>query len=158
MTAIRLRAVSHWLTTKPDRRHRCRSRRRFRRRVIQRCYCEHCKIVNSLRPHDDSDSVNSVTDIADEANVRQLAESGVPVPHIHHICTDESVLRDLFHFNCGRWRNRPRRIWASSHSTTIGSQITQMAAPSATHSVPESQAPRSLFLTPVSPIARHQSS
>ena len=24
-------------------------------------YCEHCKIVNSLRPHDDSDSVNSVT-------------------------------------------------------------------------------------------------
>ena len=36
-------------------------------------------------------------DIRDEAGVRQLAESaGVPVPHVHHVCSDDSVLGGPF--------------------------------------------------------------
>ena len=35
--------------------------------------------------------------VVDEAAVRTLAEdAGVPVPHIHHVCTDESVLGGPF--------------------------------------------------------------
>ena len=36
-------------------------------------------------------------DIRDEAGVRLLAESaGVPVPHVHHVCSDEAVLGGPF--------------------------------------------------------------
>jgi aminoglycoside phosphotransferase (APT) family kinase protein len=38
-----------------------------------------------------------ILDVSDEAGIRTLAEeAGVPVPHVHHVCTDDSVLGGPF--------------------------------------------------------------
>ncbi|MEC8486366.1 MAG: phosphotransferase, partial [Actinomycetota bacterium] len=86
-------------------------------------------------------------DIADEAAVRQLAESaGVPVPHIHHVCTDESVLGGPFFISIAvDGETVPRRVLRLiAQHDRLGSQITQQigSALAQLHSVPESLAPR----------------
>ena len=86
-------------------------------------------------------------DIADEAAVRQLAESaGVPVPHIHHVCTDESVLGGPFFISIAvDGETVPRRVLRLiAQHDGLGSQITQQigTALAQLHSVPESLAPR----------------
>ena len=98
-------------------------------------------------------------DIADEAAVRQLAESaGVPVPHIHHVCTDESVLGGPFFISIAvDGETVPRRVLRLiAEHDRLGSQITQQigTALAQLHSVPESLAPRSLLPdTGLAPIA-----
>jgi aminoglycoside phosphotransferase (APT) family kinase protein len=98
-------------------------------------------------------------DIADEAAVRQLAESaGVPVPHIHHVCTDESVLGGPFFISIAvDGETVPRRVLRLiAQHDRLGSQITQQigTALAQLHSVPESLAPRSLLPdTGLAPIA-----
>jgi aminoglycoside phosphotransferase (APT) family kinase protein len=98
-------------------------------------------------------------DIADEAAVRQLAESaGVPVPHIHHVCTDESVLGGPFFVSIAvDGETVPRRVLRLiAEHDRLGSQITKQigTALAQLHSVPESLSPRSLLPdTGLAPIA-----
>lgn len=89
-------------------------------------------------------------DVADEASVRQLAESaGVPVPHIHHVCTDESVLGGPFFISIAvEGETVPRRVLRLiEQHDNLGSIITRQigTALADLHSIPESNAPRTLL-------------
>ena len=89
-------------------------------------------------------------DVADEASVRQLAESaGVPVPHIHHVCTDESVLGGPFFISIAvEGETVPRRVLRLiEQHDNLGSLITRQigTAHADLHSIPESNAPRTLL-------------
>jgi len=89
-------------------------------------------------------------DVADEASVRQLAESaGVPVPHIHHVCTDESVLGGPFFISIAvEGETVPRRVLRLiEQHDNLGSLITRQigTALADLHSIPESNAPRTLL-------------
>jgi aminoglycoside phosphotransferase (APT) family kinase protein len=89
-------------------------------------------------------------DVADEAAVRQLAESaGVPVPHIHHVCTDESVLGGPFFISIAvDGETVPRRVLRLiAEHDRLGSIITHQigTALANLHTIPESSAPRSLL-------------
>jgi aminoglycoside phosphotransferase (APT) family kinase protein len=88
--------------------------------------------------------------VADEASVRQLAESaGVPVPHIHHVCTDESVLGGPFFISIAvEGETVPRRVLRLiEQHDNLGSLITRQigTALADLHSIPESNAPRTLL-------------
>lgn len=88
-------------------------------------------------------------DVADEATVRQLAESaGVPVPHIHHVCTDEAVLGGPFFISIAvEGETVPRRVLRLiAERDGLGSVITRQigTAFANLHTIPESSAPRSL--------------
>lgn len=88
--------------------------------------------------------------VADEASVRQLAESaGVPVPHIHHVCTDESVLGGPFFISIAvEGETVPRRVLRLiEQHDNLGSIITRQigTALADLHSIPESNAPRTLL-------------
>jgi aminoglycoside phosphotransferase (APT) family kinase protein len=89
-------------------------------------------------------------DVADEASVRELAESaGVPVPHIHHVCTDESVLGGPFFISIAvEGETVPRRVLRLiEQHDNLGSLITRQigTALADLHSIPESNAPRTLL-------------
>jgi len=82
--------------------------------------------------------------------VRQLAESaGVPVPHIHHVCTDESVLGGPFFISIAvEGETVPRRVLRLiEQHDNLGSLITRQigTALADLHSIPESNAPRTLL-------------
>ena len=89
-------------------------------------------------------------DVADEASVRELAESaGVPVPHIHHVCTDELVLGGPFFISIAvEGETVPRRVLRLiEQHDNLGSLITRQigTALADLHSIPESNAPRTLL-------------
>jgi aminoglycoside phosphotransferase (APT) family kinase protein len=64
-------------------------------------------------------------DIRDEADVRLLAESaGVPVPHVHHVCTDDSVLGGPFFISTAvDGETVPRRVLRLAREHRLGERI-----------------------------------
>ena len=96
-----------------------------------------------------------ILDVVGEAAVRNLAESaGVPVPHVHHVCTDESVLGGPFFISTGvAGETVPRRVLRLVHSAGIGPLVVEQlgTAMAKLHGIPLEQAPPSL-VAPASPI------
>jgi aminoglycoside phosphotransferase (APT) family kinase protein len=64
-------------------------------------------------------------DIRDEADVRLRAESaGVPVPHVHHVCTDDGVLGGPFFVSTAvDGETVPRRVLRLAHEHRLGELI-----------------------------------
>ena len=89
-----------------------------------------------------------ILDVAGEAAVRNLAESaGVPVPHVHHVCTDESVLGGPFFISTAvDGETVPRRVLRLVHSAGVGERVVQQlgTAMARLHSIPTTQAPPAL--------------
>lgn len=86
--------------------------------------------------------------VADEAAVRSLAESaGVPVPHIEHVCTDETVLGGPFFISTAiDGETVPRRVLRLVAATDgdlgstivgqLGTALARLHAIDATHAPP----------------------
>jgi aminoglycoside phosphotransferase (APT) family kinase protein len=89
-----------------------------------------------------------ILDVSGEAAVRNLAESaGVPVPHVHHVCTDESVLGGPFFISTGvAGETVPRRVLRLVHGAGVGTRVVQQlgTAMAKLHSIPPAQAPPAL--------------
>lgn len=64
-------------------------------------------------------------DVAAEAAIRTLAEeAGVPVPHVHHVCTDESVLGGPFFVSTAvDGETVPRRVLRLVHEHGLGERV-----------------------------------
>jgi aminoglycoside phosphotransferase (APT) family kinase protein len=84
-------------------------------------------------------------DIRDEADVRLLAESaGVPVPHVHHVCTDEGVLGGPFFVSTAvDGETVPRRVLRVAHDHGLGERIVDQLgeAMARLHSIDSALAP-----------------
>jgi aminoglycoside phosphotransferase (APT) family kinase protein len=93
-----------------------------------------------------------ITDVRDEAAIRTLAEeAGVPVPHVHHVCTDESVLGGPFFISTAvEGETVPRRLLRLVHSKGIGELVaTQLGdAIAHLHRVDPARAPAALVRPP----------
>jgi aminoglycoside phosphotransferase (APT) family kinase protein len=65
-------------------------------------------------------------DVSTEAEVRLAAEAaGLPVPHVHHVCTDESVLGGPFFISTAiDGETVPRRVLRLVHDNGIGDMVT----------------------------------
>lgn len=63
-----------------------------------------------------------ILDVSDEAGVLALAEeAGVPVPHVHHVCTDAAVLGGPFFISTAvDGETVPRRVLRLAQSAGIG--------------------------------------
>ena len=89
-----------------------------------------------------------ILDVSGEAAIRNLAESaGVPVPHVHHVCTDESVLGGPFFISTGvAGETVPRRVLRLVHSAGIGPLVVAQlgTAMAKLHGIPLDQAPSAL--------------
>jgi aminoglycoside phosphotransferase (APT) family kinase protein len=87
-------------------------------------------------------------DVTGEAGVRSVAEAaGVPVPHVHHVCIDESVLGGPFFVSTAvEGETVPRRVLRLVQRHGIGERVvTQLGqAMAALHSVDVAAAPASL--------------
>lgn len=87
-------------------------------------------------------------DVAGEAGVRLLAESGgVPVPHVHHVCTDESVLGGPFFVSTAvEGETVPRRVLRLVHDRGIGERVVSQlgGAMAHLHALDASDAPAAL--------------
>lgn len=61
-------------------------------------------------------------DVSAEAGIRSLAEdAGVPVPHVHHVCTDDSVLGGPFFISTTvDGETVPRRVLRLAHGAGVG--------------------------------------
>src|SRR6187402_1928372 len=61
-------------------------------------------------------------DVGGEAAIRGLAEdAGVPVPHVHHVCADESVLGGPFFLSSAvDGESIPRRVLRLVHEHGVG--------------------------------------
>lgn len=96
-----------------------------------------------------------ILDVAGEAAVRNLAESaGVLVPHVHHVCTDESVLGGPFFISTAvDGETVPRRVLRLVHSAGVGARVVQQlgTAMARLHSIPTADAPPAL-VAPAAPI------
>jgi aminoglycoside phosphotransferase (APT) family kinase protein len=96
-----------------------------------------------------------IQDVTSEAAVRNLAErAGVPVPHVHHVCTDESVLGGPFFISTAvDGETVPRRVLRLVHAAGIGVAVVQQlgSAMARLHSIPLADAPSAL-VAPESPI------
>ena len=88
--------------------------------------------------------------VGDEAAVRHLAEeAGVPVPHVHHVCLDESVLGGPFFCSTAiDGETVPRRVLRLVESTggELGERVVAQlgSALAKLHSVDASSAPDAL--------------
>ena len=84
-------------------------------------------------------------DVAGEAAVRTLAENaGVPVPHIHHVCSDESVLGGPFFLSTAvDGESVPRRVLRLAHQHDVGERVVEQIgnALACLHSVDPASAP-----------------
>jgi len=84
-------------------------------------------------------------DVAGEAAVRTLAENaGVPVPHIHHVCGDESVLGGPFFLSTAvDGESVPRRVLRLAHEHGVGERVVEQIgnALACLHSVDPASAP-----------------
>jgi aminoglycoside phosphotransferase (APT) family kinase protein len=65
-------------------------------------------------------------DVATEAEVRLAAEAaGLPVPHVHHVCTDDSVLGGPFFVSTAvAGETVPRRVLRLVHRHGLGDTVT----------------------------------
>jgi aminoglycoside phosphotransferase (APT) family kinase protein len=99
------------------------------------------KMALTMIPH----AAIQILDVAGEAAVRNLAEAaGVPVPHVHHVCTDESVLGGPFFISTAvDGETVPRRVLRLVHGAGIGERVVGQlgTAMAALHSIPAEQAP-----------------
>lgn len=93
-----------------------------------------------------------ILDVRDEAGVRALAEdAGVPVPHVHHVCTDESVLGGAFFLSTAiDGETVPRRVLRLVQSTGIGEQVAGQlgSAMARLHAIDTDHAPAALVRPP----------
>ena len=64
-------------------------------------------------------------DVSGEAAVRTLAENaGVPVPHVHHVCSDPSVLGGPFFVSTAvAGETVPRRVLRLAHAAGVGERV-----------------------------------
>jgi aminoglycoside phosphotransferase (APT) family kinase protein len=87
-------------------------------------------------------------DIRDEADVRLLAESaGVPVPHVHHVCTDDGVLGGPFFISTAiDGETVPRRVLRLVHEHGLGERIVDQLgdAMARLHSIDPTAAPETI--------------
>jgi aminoglycoside phosphotransferase (APT) family kinase protein len=97
-----------------------------------------------------------ILDVAGEAAIRNTAEAaGVPVPHVHHVCTDESVLGGPFFISDAvAGETVPRRVLRLVHGAGIGELIVGQlgTAMAHLHAIPLERAPAALPV-PAAPIA-----
>jgi aminoglycoside phosphotransferase (APT) family kinase protein len=84
-------------------------------------------------------------DIRDEAAVRLLAESaGVPVPHVHHVCSDDTVLGGPFFISTAvDGETVPRRVLRLALGRGLGERIVDQLgdAMARLHSIDPTAAP-----------------
>jgi aminoglycoside phosphotransferase (APT) family kinase protein len=87
-------------------------------------------------------------DIRTEADVRLLAESaGVPVPHVHHVCTDHGVLGGPFFISTAvDGETVPRRVLRLAQEHRLGERIVDQLgeAMARLHSIDPAAAPADL--------------
>ncbi len=87
-------------------------------------------------------------DIRDEAGVRLLAESaGVPVPHVHHVCSDEGVLGGPFFISTAvDGETVPRRVLRVASENGLGERIVDQLgeAMARLHSIDPAAAPATI--------------
>jgi aminoglycoside phosphotransferase (APT) family kinase protein len=87
-------------------------------------------------------------DVEAEAAVRRRAEAaGVPVPHVHHVCTDEAVLGGPFFVSTAvDGETVPRRVLRLVHRHGIGELVTSQLgeAMARLHSIDPATAPDAL--------------
>jgi len=87
-------------------------------------------------------------DVAGEAAVRTAAEeAGVPVPHVHHVCEDASVLGGPFFVSTAvAGETVPRRVLRLVHAEGIGDVVVRQLAEAMArlHTIGEADAPASL--------------
>ncbi len=86
-------------------------------------------------------------DIRDEADVRLLAESaGVPVPHVHHICTDGVLGGPFFISTAIDGETVPRRVLRMAHEHGLGERIVDQLgeAMARLHSIDPAAAPTTI--------------
>ena len=86
--------------------------------------------------------------IRDEAGVRLLAESaGIPVPHVHHVCSDDSVLGGPFFISTAvDGETVPRRVLRLAQEHRLGERIVGQLgeAMARLHSIDPAAAPATL--------------
>lgn len=96
-------------------------------------------------------------DVTGEAGVRDLAESaGVPVPHVHHVCADESVLGGPFFVSTAvDGETVPRRVLRVVQQHGIGELVAAQLgrAMARLHSIDPALAPAALPRPETGPIA-----
>ena len=87
-------------------------------------------------------------DIRDEAGVRLLAESaGVPVPHVHHVCSDDAVLGGPFFISTAvDGETVPRRVLRVAREHDLGERIVDQLgdAMARLHSIDPAAAPATI--------------
>jgi aminoglycoside phosphotransferase (APT) family kinase protein len=87
-------------------------------------------------------------DVAGEAAVRNAAEAaGVPVPHVHHVCTDESVLGGPFFLSTAvAGETVPRRVLRLVEQHDLGHRVVAQlgTAMARLHTIDDASAPASL--------------
>lgn len=90
-----------------------------------------------------------ILDVEGEAAVRNAAEAaGVPVPHVHHVCSDESVLGGPFFISTAvDGETVPRRVLRLVHQHGIGEHVVGQIgdATARLHSIPLADAPAALL-------------
>jgi aminoglycoside phosphotransferase (APT) family kinase protein len=91
-------------------------------------------------------------DVRAEAGVRRLAESaGVPVPHVHHVCTDDTVLGGPFFVSTAvDGETVPRRVLRLVHEHGLGELVTSQVgeAMARLHAIDPESAPAGLAPLP----------
>lgn len=84
-------------------------------------------------------------DVNGEAAIRTLAEeAGVPVPHVHHVCSDESVLGGPFFLSTAvDGETVPRRVLRLAHEHGVGERVVDQIghALACLHSIDPADAP-----------------
>ena len=96
-------------------------------------------------------------DVAGEAGVRTIAESaGVPVPHVHHVCSDPAVLGGPFFVSTAvAGETVPRRVLRLVHASGVGERVAAQLgeAMARLHGIDVADAPAALPRPQSGPIA-----
>lgn len=93
-----------------------------------------------------------ILDVGDEAAIRTLAEdAGVPVPHVHHVCTDDGVLGGPFFLSTAvDGETVPRRLLRLVHGAGVGERVAAQLGDAIAHlhRVDPAAAPAALLRPP----------